>query len=190
MSLPEPRSDVVRGARKGDPACFEKIVSLYEGLVFNFAYRMTWNREDAREMCQEVFFRLFRNSHKYQHEKKFGPWFMKLAVNACINESKKRRRARETAPQAGEGEEPLAQPSPVPGAEALLQSREREAQVRKAIENLGEPYRAVVVLRYLKSLSYQEIAALLDLPDGTVKTRLFRAREALRESLERVGIKE
>ena len=81
MSLPEPRAEVVRGARRGDPASFEKIVSLYEGLVFNFAYRMTWNREDAREMCQEVFFRLFRNFHKYQHEKKFGPWFMKLAVS-------------------------------------------------------------------------------------------------------------
>ena len=190
MSLPEPRAEVVRGARQGDPACFEKVVSLYEGLVFNFAYRMTWNREDAREMCQEVFLRLFRNFHKYQHTKKFGPWFMKLAVNACINESKKRRRAREAAPQSGEGEAPLEQPSALPGAEEVLGSRERQAKVRTAIEELGEPYRTVVVLRYLKALSYQEIAAILDLPEGTVKTRLFRAREALRESLERVGIGE
>jgi RNA polymerase sigma-70 factor (ECF subfamily) len=188
MSLPEPEKSVVRLARAGNAGAFEQIVRLYERITYNLAFRMTYNREDACETVQEVFVRLFRNFDKFEYTKKFGPWFMKLAVNVCINEAKRRSRGRALG-SGGPDADPGAEPdTDRPGVLDTVQRKERDRTVRKAIEELDPPYRTIVTLRYLEDLSYRDIGEILDLPQGTVKTRLFRAREALRGKLEKAGI--
>lgn len=186
MSLPEPAKEVLEKARDGDPGAFDSLVGTYYRLVFNFAWRMTFNRDDAAEIVQEVFLRLFRNFQKFNPEGRFGPWFMRLAVNVCINE--RRSRMRKAIPSLSGEEDACGPDTNLPQAGESLDRTESREIVLRAVEDLKPSYRAIVMLRYLKDLSYDEIAAILGLPEGTVKNRLFRAREVLRAKLERIGI--
>ncbi len=178
MSLPEPRSEVVERARRGDPQAFGEIVRIYERMVYNFAFRMSFNREDAIDMTQEVFLRLFRNFGKFEPSRGFGAWFMRLAVNVCINERRGRTR-RSSLVQADSAE---CESRPAATAEI------GKDRILRAVADLNPSYRAVVMLRYIEDLSYGEVGRILGLPEGTVKNRLFRAREVLRARLEKVGV--
>jgi RNA polymerase sigma-70 factor (ECF subfamily) len=186
MRLPEPQSDRLKQARDGNPDAFGGIVALYEGMVYRLAYRMTFNPEDAADATQEVFLRLFQNFGKFKTPNKFGPWFLRMAVNVCINLAHKRKRTRRQEPQT-----PALGflQSPLPGAEERACTGEQMDTLRRAVQELHPPYRIIVTLRYVEDLSYQDIGEILKLPVGTVKARLFRARKALRHKLKRMEIK-
>ena len=158
--------------------------------VHAIAWRMTYDRHLAADLTQEVFVHLYQNLRRYDPERPFRPWFMKLATNAAINAAKKRRRREVSLDgmgRAGEGDRGGFDPED--GAACAPPEGAADAEVRgalhEAIRELTPTYRAVVALHYLEGMGVAEVAEALDIPVGTVKIRLYRARAVLREKLAR-----
>ena len=168
-----PREVLLRAAG-GDPAAFEQIVRRFERPVYSLVYRLTGDREGARDLAQDVFLKAWRNLGRYDPERPFAPWFLKLAANLAIN-AREAARLRKTVPLE---EHPAPRPAEAP-------DEELRAGVRTTIAGLDPKYAACVALFYLDGLSVKEIAERLGVPDGTVKIRLHRARDVLKEKLAR-----
>ena len=167
--------------RRGDPRAFEELVIAYQHRVFGVALRMLGSRAEAEEAAQEVFLRAHRAIADFRGDAKLSTWLYAIASRLCMNRlaSGERRLLRE-------GEETLARiPSGHASPADELERSERDAALHRAIAELSDERRLVVVLRDLEGLSYEEIAAALDLELGTVRSRLHRARLDLKEKLER-----
>lgn len=167
--------------RQGDPRAFEELVIAYQHRVFGVALRMLGSRAEAEEAAQEVFLRAHRAVADFRGDAKLSTWLYAIASRLCMNRltSGERRLLRE-------GEETLARiPSGHASPADELERSERDAALHRAIAELSDERRMVVVLRDLEGLSYEEIASALDLELGTVRSRLHRARMDLKEKLER-----
>jgi len=167
--------------RRGDPRAFEELVIAHQHRVFGVALRMLGSRAEAEEAAQEVFLRAHRAIADFRGDAKLSTWLYAIASRLCLNRlaSGERRLLRE-------GEETLARiPSGHASPADELERSERDAALHRAIAELSDERRLVVVLRDLEGLSYEEIAAALDLELGTVRSRLHRARLDLKEKLER-----
>jgi RNA polymerase sigma-70 factor (ECF subfamily) len=174
-------ASLVDRLRRGDPRAFEDLVIAYQHRVFGVALRMLGNRAEAEDLAQEVFLRVHRSIGEFRGEAKLSTWLYAIASRLCLNRltSGERRLARH-------GEETLTRlASSAVGPADEAERSELEAALHRAIAELGEDRRIVVVLRDLEGLSYEEIAAALELELGTVRSRLHRARMDLREKLER-----
>ncbi len=173
-------SDLEERLRRGDPRAFEDLVIAYQHRVFGVALRMLRNRSEAEEIAQEVFLRVHRAVEDFRGEAKLSTWLYAITSRLCLNRlaSGERRMARE-------GEESLERLRGDADPAAHVERVEFEAALQRAITELPEERRIVVVLRDFEGLSYEEIAAALDLPLGTVRSRLHRARTDLKEKLER-----
>jgi len=174
-------SHLVEAVRRGDPRAFEDLVRAYQHRVFAVALRMLGSRAEAEEVAQEVFLRVHRAIADFRGEAKLSTWLYAIASRLCLNRlaSGERRAIRE-------GEETLtrlASSHAGPGDE--LERSELETALQRAIAELPEDRRIVVVLRDLEGLAYEEIAAALELELGTVRSRLHRARMDLKAKLER-----
>ena len=174
-------SHLVDRLRRGDARAFDELVTAYQHRVFSVALRMLRNRTEAEEVAQEVFLRVYRTVTAFRGDAKLSTWLYAIASRLCLNRlaSSDRRVTRE-------GDETLtrlASGDATPVDE--LERSELEATLHRAIAELPEERRIVVVLRDLEGLSYEEIAAALDLELGTVRSRLHRARMDLKEKLER-----
>lgn len=187
---PEPTTQDIRRAQAGDPTAFAQLVELYKDVVYNLALRMTNDRVLAEDLCQEVFLHLYQQIGKFELGRRFKPWLYRVATNVAINRLKAqppRHRSLDDSDQDADesGMEPAA-----PAASPLDQVDKKEAAtlVQRSVAELPLEYRTVVVLRYLKDLSYEEVAETLGMPLGTVKVRLFRARVMLKEKLESLGV--
>jgi RNA polymerase sigma-70 factor (ECF subfamily) len=182
MEQPGPDSDTLQRVADGDAAAFRSLVEHWQGRVFGFCWRMTADRALSEDLAQEVFLKVYQVFHRYDRTRPFAPWMRRVMVNEVLNRLRGERRDLAPLDAAPEGASSFADvraPDPVLGA-----SREEEAAiVRRCVEALPPAWRAVVALRYQEELPVQDIAAILDLPVNTVKTRLFRAREALRADL-------
>ena len=167
--------DLVTGTLAGNGADFEVLISRYERAVYNLALRMLRNVEDAKDATQEAFFKAYRSLRTFKTGAKFSTWILAIAYNASCDRLAKRRRFSDAElPER-------ADPGPGPGEEA---EREDEAQaLRYAIDQLPDKYRAVITLYHLQGKQYDEIATILGVPMGTVKTHLFRAKDLLRRRL-------
>jgi len=186
MASDEPAPETIGKARTGDHDAFEAIVRHYDRMVYSLAYRLCRDRNEAWDMAQEAFMRVFRNFDKYDPKYPFRPWLMKVATNVCLNKIRGKYRG---TPTVTDVTDPDGEPIPVPGGPdpAHAVARKDSAQVvRAAVAALPVDYRVIVTLRYLEDQSYEEIAEALELPLGTVKNRLFRARELLKERLRQV----
>jgi len=189
MSLDDPRSDadVVAAVLGGEAEAFGVIVDRYQGRVFALAYRMTGDRADAEDIAQEVFCKLFQNLGRYDPEQPLRNWLVRIASNHTLNRLGKRR--VETVPlgrgaAGSDGREwPAVDPTPSPAERA--ERLETGALLEAAIARLPENYRLVFVLKFMEDYTAEEIAEALGAPRNTVKTWIFRAREALREELAR-----
>lgn len=183
---PQPDPMVLSDALRGEPNAFGRIVLLYQDWVFRLAYRMVWDAHEASDLSQEVFLRLYRSLDKYDPSRPFGPWFQRLATNVCLNGLKRRKGASrvQSLDAAGEVIEPEARE---PGGLEAAGEADRAARLREAVSDLPPDYRAVISMRYLEGSSYEDIATALDLPVGTVKNRLFRARERLKQAMAMEG---
>ena len=164
---PEIHKDTLLRARMGDREAFRSILESTQKLAFNIAYRLTWNSTDAEDATQEVYLRLFRNFQQYDPEQPFLPWFRRLCTNCILNWKEKRRPTVELSEIAVRDSAP-SDPSD---------------RLRQAIKELPPEYQSCVTLKYLEDLGINEIAATLQVPTGTVKTWLFRAREILVQKL-------
>jgi RNA polymerase sigma-70 factor (ECF subfamily) len=172
-------SALAQRAAQGDRDAFGELVRLHQAGVYNAAYRMTGNRQDAEDAAQEAFVRAFRSSRTLDPSRPPGPWFRKIAVNVCLNRLEKRE------PQRLDDNLPV--PSPDPGPEPRAVERERSRQVRRALLTLPPRYRAAIELRHFEELTYAEIAETLNRPLSDVKSDLFRARKLLAERLKELA---
>lgn len=186
MPLPEPEPADLTGAKSGDRQAFGRVVNVYAKLVFNLSYRMCGNAEEASDLSQEIFLRVYRNLHKHDSARPFGPWLYRVGHNLGINfVTRQPKKMLPIDSRRGDGGGALHEPAATaPSAHERLEGDERAEQVRTAVLELTPEHRAIVTLHYFQGLSYDELVATLELPIGTVKNRLFRARESLKEILE------
>ena len=174
MTAPTDR-DLIQRARRGANDAFGELVTRYQTGVFNVCYRMLHERGAAEDLAQETFMRAYDRLHTFDLEREFGPWIRRVAANLCLNHLESQK---VTAPL---DEERDADESARP--EKQVEVKERSAQVRTAFASLPPQYRAVVDLRHYQEMSYDEIAAELNIPLSDVKSHLFRARKILAEQL-------
>ena len=186
MTQPEEQSLIDR-CKKGDIASFDLLVRHYEKRVFNFAYRLSGNQADAEDVAQEAFIRVFNSIATFRGDANFSTWVFKIVTNVYLDE-RKRSKAHQTMPldEYIELEEDtvsrqIEDTGPTP--DVIVQERERDQILQNAIQCLPEYQRAMVVLYHTHSKTYEEIAEIMNLPIGTVKSRLNRARLALKEKL-------
>jgi RNA polymerase sigma-70 factor (ECF subfamily) len=184
-----PEHVLIARLRRGDAAAFELLVRTHQDRVYDFCVRMLSDREEAFDLTQEIFISVHRNLEKFRADAKLTTWIYRIARNHCLNRLKHlKRRGRGVTDEYGELNE-LSITQSMGGSEApdenLLRKKSREL-VHKAIEQLDEEQRALVVLRDVEGLSYEEIMEITELPEGTVKSRLHRAREKLAGILERL----
>ena len=174
-------SHLVDRLRRGDPRAFEELVIAHQHRVFGVALRMLRNRAEAEEVAQEVFLRVHRSIGDFRGEAKLSTWLYAIASRLCLN-----RLASGERRIAHEGEETLARVASGDADPAdEVERGELEAALQRAVAELPDERRIVVVLRDLEGLSYEEIAAALELPLNTVRSRLHRARMDLKNKLER-----
>lgn len=170
-------ADLVRRHADGDPAAFEEIVHAHESRVYAVAFRMVGNSEDARDVSQEVFINAFRALPRFRVEAPLSVWFYRATVNSSIN-LLRRRRPTMSLDEAGFR---VADQHRSPADLAL--AVDAADAVHEALEALSDEFRAVVILRDLEDLDYAEVATALDIPIGTVRSRLHRARAQLADLL-------
>lgn len=168
----------VEQALRGDRAAFGQLMHRYAGAVYNLAYRMLGNAEDAEDASQEIFLRAYTRLASFDRARRFSTWLLSIGSNYCIDRLRRRRFAWLTLDDAA-----FALPSAEPGPERSALKREQQALVQQALQKLPESYRLVMVLRYWQDLSYDEIAKTTGLTESTIKTRLHRARHMLAEAL-------
>ncbi|HSE92525.1 MAG TPA: sigma-70 family RNA polymerase sigma factor [Methylomirabilota bacterium] len=167
--------------RAGEPAAFEDLVRTYQHRVFGVAARMLGSAAEAEEIAQEVFLRVHRSVGDFRGQARLSTWLYAITSRLCLNRLASGARRRERADEEALREAPSGEAD---GA-AALERGELETALRQAIAELPEERRIVVVLRDVEGLSYDEIAAALDLEPGTVRSRLHRARTDLKAKLER-----
>ncbi|GAB2700538.1 RNA polymerase sigma factor SigW [Paenibacillus thermoaerophilus] len=178
---------LVRLAREGEREAFAELVGLYQDKLYHLAYRMLYQAQEAEDIVQETFLRVYANLHRYDETQKFSTWIFRIATNLCIDRIRKRKAnfSLDAELSDGEGSDWYAMlPGDEPTPESRLMLTETQEQIRSAIDGLPEKYRAIVILRYLHDLSLQEIGEIMGMPVTTIKTRVHRGREALRNKLE------
>ncbi|CAM4010751.1 RNA polymerase sigma factor SigW [Mesobacillus zeae] len=174
---------------KGDQDAYGEIVELYRDKVFQLCYRMLGDRHEAEDIAQEAFIRAFININSFNQNLKFSSWIYRIATNLCIDRIRKKKPDYFLDAEVP-GTEGLTMYSQISSDTVLpedeLESLELQDEVQKEISKLPEKYRMAIVLKYIEELSLNEISEILDLPLGTVKTRIHRGREALRQQLKNV----
>ena len=177
---------MVARAKAGDHAAFEEIVRLYEKKLYSIAYRYTGSEQDALDVCQETFIRVYRFIGGFQETSGFSTWIYRICTNVCKDSVTRRQRRGETSLdlQDEEGEEfelPVSDDRYSP--EQVVEQRELRQHLQEGIAALSPNHREIVVLRDVEGLSYEKISEVLGLEIGTVKSRLNRGREQLRNFL-------
>lgn len=178
--------DVVAAVLAGHPERYEELVERYQGRVINYLYRVLRSLDDAHDLAQEVFFRVYRALDRYDSQYKFSTWLFRVAQNAAIDSVRKRRvhlvsmeRPETEDSDGGSFEFKSCDRGPY----AELRNAERGHAITTAIGELPDEYRELIELRHFAELSYGEIAELKSMPLGTVKNKLFRGRQMLKEKL-------
>ncbi len=185
--------EVVAVARKGSEAAYRELMSRYERPVFSLVFRMVRDRETAEDLSQETFVKVLNNLDRYSPEFKFSSWLFKIANNLTIDHLRRRRIdtiSIEGAPDAVTAESARATSIAVVSQDESpleeLESKELGTAIERAIGKLRPEYRACIMLRHVEDKSYEEIAEIVKLPLGTVKTYIHRARHELRAALDDV----
>ncbi|MDE3171893.1 MAG: sigma-70 family RNA polymerase sigma factor [Gemmatimonadota bacterium] len=186
-----PDADVVALAQRGREAAYRELIRRYERPVFSLVFRMVRDRELAEDLSQDTFIKVLQHIDRYRPEFKFSSWLFKIANNVAIDHLRRRQLdtvSMDGSPHAVSSDAVEATSFDVTGGgeSALdrLQARELGSAIEAAISQLRPEYRACILLRHVEDKSYEEIAATLDLPLGTVKTYIHRARHELRGLLE------
>jgi RNA polymerase sigma-70 factor (ECF subfamily) len=188
--MSELERSLLRRLRDRDERAFRELLELHRDRVYNITFRMLGNRAEAEDVAQEVFISVFKTIDTFREQSKFSTWLYRVAVNHCKNRIKylARRHDRdrdeldETSQQANGA---VGAPVRAAQPDRALEGAQMERLLQEAIGNLDDDHRIVVVLRDIEDLSIEEICDITGLPDGTVKSRLHRARLALRKKLQR-----
>ncbi len=171
---------------KGDQDAFEEIVTLFQHRLYHVCYRMLSNRQEAEDIAQEAFVRAYINIHTFDQKRKFSTWIFRIATNLCIDRIRKKKPDYYLDANVP-GTEGLTMYSQIAANEPLPEEQvaqmETQERIQYEIGQLSDKYRSVIILRYLEELPLQEISEILELPLGTVKTRVHRGRAALRKQM-------
>jgi RNA polymerase sigma-70 factor (ECF subfamily) len=174
--------ELVATTLRGNPEAFATLVERYDRAVYHLAYRTLRDVEEARDATQEAFFKAFRSLRTFKPGAKFSTWIFAIAYHACCDRlSRRKHYASDEMPDLADA---------APGPEQQAVALDEASRLRTAIDALPEKYRTVVTLFHLQGRQYEEIASVLGLPLGTVKTHLFRAKEQLRRLLDGMGVTE
>jgi RNA polymerase sigma-70 factor (ECF subfamily) len=179
----------IKQVKKGDQNAFGEIVEIYKNKVYQICYRMLGNRHESEDVAQETFIRAYVNINTFNQDLKFSTWLFRIATNLCIDRIRKKKPDfyLDAEVSGTDGLTLYSQiPSDAESPDAEVESLELQEIVQKEILKLPEKYRSVIVLKYIEELSLNEISEILNLPLGTVKTRIHRGREALRQQLRHV----
>ena len=183
--------ELVARARRGDESAFEALVTENEKRIYNLCRRLTGNQEDAAELTQEAFLNAWRGLGRFQGESSFSTWLYRLATNACIDFLRKEKRRQSLSMTVSLDDEEDARQVELPderyAPEGALERAEARRAVAERLERLTLEHRQVLVMREIHGLSYAEIGQVLGLEEGTVKSRIARARGALRKVLTERG---
>lgn len=167
-------AELVRRCRQGDRAAYDALLTEYEKPIFNVAYRMLHNIDDAQDVTQTVFLKAFENLSGYDPRYRFFSWIYRIAINESINFAQKRSRQ-----QPLEGHEPTQ----LAGPEDDCGRAEIGAAIESVLMTIKPEYRTILILKHVSGFSYEEISEVIDVPTKTVKSRLFAARRLLRDGL-------
>ncbi|QIB69466.1 sigma-70 family RNA polymerase sigma factor [Aminipila butyrica] len=182
--ISEEEQNLIKKAKEGDEGSFEALILSCKGKAYNLALRYVKDEQDALDVLQESFIKIFRHLDKFKEDSKFETWVYRIVVNTCYDSLRKNKGRQQERPLAireeeegGELELPDNQPLP----EDVLLNREHSSYLLQCLERIPEEHKRIVVLRDVTGLSYEEIADTLECSIGTVKSRLSRARQRLKE---------
>ncbi|NIM21577.1 MAG: sigma-70 family RNA polymerase sigma factor [Candidatus Latescibacteria bacterium] len=183
--------ELISLAKAGQEKAFRALLGKYQGSVYSICLRMVRDREQAADLAQDVFLKVFTMLDRYDPSYAFSSWLFKITSNLCIDHLRKRR--VETYPmeaplEGNDGEFARQYEAPDPTPETQMIRKEQMASLDKAVDALPPHYRMIILLRHQENLSYDEIAVALNIPLGTVKARIHRAREMLKERLKKEDI--
>ena len=180
----EVSKELIVKCKKYDKASLVHLFHQYEKYLYKICFSYTQSEQDSLDLVQEIFIKLFNNISSFNEAMPFHPWIRRIAVNACIN-YKRDRKSNVISLNSKINEESSVED--MLASDVDIEKSMEEADVRKIIQNrlkeLSDQYRIIIVLRYYEDLSYEEIASILNVPIGTVKTRLYRAKAILAKSL-------
>jgi len=174
--------ELVRAAAKGNEEAFAQLVRLHENKVYHLALRLCGNPEDASDVAQEAFLSAWRGLPNFRGESGFTTWLYRLVNNAAIDHLRRGKKQRFDV-SIDDEEAPVDTPDPAPGPQEAAEGKELQQAVADGLRQMNEDHRQVLVLREIQQLSYEEIAQVLQLDLGTVKSRISRARNSLRKIL-------
>jgi RNA polymerase sigma-70 factor (ECF subfamily) len=172
-------AELIARCRDGQSRAFDELIRRYERPVYNVALRMLRNAEDARDVAQSAFLKAFEHLNGYDPKYRFFSWIYRIAINEALDVRGGRRRYEAV-------DESL--PEPGPGPDGSVGDDQLTRQIDRVIAGMKPEYQAVLLLRHFADLSYEQMAAALELPEKTVKSRLFTARQIMREQFEREGL--
>jgi len=181
--------DLVQKIKDGDQDAFDQLIHRYEGKIYSVAYRFMGNHADAGDLAQDTFIRMYQALPGFRGDSSFATWLYRIAANACRDELRKRQRRRSVSMD----EMIEASPANIPAAageyspEETVQRHETQRQVQECLNRLSDDHRLILVMREIQGLSYEEISGMLDCSLGTVKSRISRARNALKERIKEQG---
>lgn len=179
--------ELVAKSKAGDLHAFEELVCRYERKIYTLAYRMTGNYHDANDLAQEAFLRAFQSIKGFRGDASFSTWLCRIATNVCRDELRKRYRVSleslEQEVSFGDWEMKKQIPADVPGPAEIYEQQELQHELQDLINTLAPEFRMALILRDIQGLSYEEIAEQLECSLGTVKSRISRARNYLKEKI-------
>ena len=183
--------ELVKTALRGDEKAFARLLARYKDAIYFMLLKMVNNRSDAEDLTLEAFGKAFKNLHQYSPTYAFSTWLFKIASNNCIDFLRKKKGVFVTI-ENNENDSPevIKLPSKEPNPEEKLIRQQKAILLRKVVRRLKPRYQNLVELRYFREFSYEEIAKELNLPLGTVKAQLFRAREMLFKMIESTEMNE
>ncbi len=184
---------LVSRAKEGDSWAFDRLVVQYQTRFYNLAYRMLGHRADAQEVTQEAFFQMYKNLRRFEARARFSTWATRIVINLCLNLRKKKWRRKTDYQVSLDDQGPDGQRRKLseilaatgPGPAEKLRGREIAEALQAGLDRLSEMHRKILVLRDIQGHTYQEIAEVLKLSEGTVKSRLSRARNNLKSHVKK-----
>jgi RNA polymerase sigma-70 factor, ECF subfamily len=176
--------DIIRLILKGDCELYSELIDRYSNKVYSTAYSYTHNQEEARDLVQEILIKVYNNLHGFKSEAKFSTWMYRIAVNSCIDWSRRHKSKNLITAWSTDDDNILDNiTSGSDGPEDVLLKQEQKDAVRSMVADLPEIYKTVLILYYFEEMQVQEICNILDCPRKTIETRLYRAKGILKSLL-------